>query len=81
MQTTIDLHSNATGQTATLLTTTDPVSIPNAGDDISAPSPIAAPLPGQSQQVTISNRILRYTTDATGNQQTLVVLVTASPLA
>jgi hypothetical protein len=80
MQTTIDLNSTTTGQTATLLITTDPVTVPNAGDEISAPSPIAAPVAGQYQQVTISNRILRYTTDAAGNPQTFVLLVTANPL-
>jgi hypothetical protein len=51
------------------------------GDDVALPTPIAAPAPNATQQVTISNRIFRYTKDSTGAVHLYVLLVTASPIA
>jgi hypothetical protein len=81
MQTIVEISSTTTGGTFNVATTLDPIALPVPGDDVALPTPIAAPAPNATQQVTISNRIFRYTKDSTGAVHLYVLLVTASPIA
>jgi hypothetical protein len=81
MKTTIDINSTVTKITPTVIVSQDTPAVPAVGDDISLPSPIAAPMPNQFQQLTVSNRIFRYTTDGAGIPNLLIVLVTDDPIA
>ena len=80
MKTIIDIDSTLTGNSVNVTASEDTPAVPAVGDDVAIPTPIAAPKPGAFQQLTVTNRIFRYTVDAGGDSHLYILLVTDSPI-